>query len=378
MGGEPIDVPLDVETPGTSRTVRMVRYGDPDARPKAYIQAGVHADETPGYLVARHLLAELDAAQEAGRIAGQVVVVPCANPLGLAQRVTGASPARQDLASGQNFNRGWPDLAAAAAGAGDRLGDDARANLAELRSAMRAALDAQQPEREIDALHRVLAREACDADLALDLHCDDAGLLHLFILPELWPAAADLAGELDCAAVLTAGVTGGSTFSETLSAAWTRLGAAHPDLPIPQGCVAATVELRGFADVDDGLAKRDARALVRALQRRGHLAGDPGPAPQPRCEPTGLDACDILRAPATGAVIYRAELGQQVRGGDPIAELVPLDAGPTARQRAVVHARTDGIVLTRRLHRQAARGDAIAKIAGRTPLAHRQGYLLED
>lgn len=357
----------------------MVRFGAPDARPKAYVHAGLHADETPGILVLHHLLQQLEAAEARGDITGQVVVVPYANPIGLGQYINGDQSGRYELASGTNFNRGWPDLSDAVAERVDgQLGDDGRGNVSVIRRAMRAALDASAPMRELDALRVVLAREACDADFVLDLHCDDDALMHLFLMASQWPLARDLAGELGCRAVLLADNAGGATFAESCYTPWPRLASAFPGNPIPQACLPVTVELRGFTDVSDELAAADAAALFRALQRRGHVAGDPGPPPADSCEATGLDACDIVRAPVAGVVSYRAGLGQRVATGDSIADIIDPASPAPADARRTVQSRANGIVLTRRLRRLVAAGEVIAKVAGSEPLPHRQGHLLED
>ncbi len=62
-------------------------YGDPQARPKVYIQGSLHAEELPGMLVSHHLRSALEAAEREGRLSGCVMLVPAANPIGLAQRL---------------------------------------------------------------------------------------------------------------------------------------------------------------------------------------------------------------------------------------------------------------------------------------------------
>ncbi|QPC41739.1 succinylglutamate desuccinylase/aspartoacylase family protein [Kaustia mangrovi] len=182
----------------------MVRYGAPDARPKAYIQAALHADEAPGQLVAHHLLQQLDNADERGEITGQIVVAPAANPIGLAQFVNGDHLGRYDLASGRNFNRGWPMLADNLVGRlGSRLGNNAGANLALIRAAIQELLDERPQASPVGSLQTVLAREAYDCDLVLDLHCDDEGLMHLFVHPDIWPELSDISGDLGCRAVFS-------------------------------------------------------------------------------------------------------------------------------------------------------------------------------
>lgn len=364
---------------GTRRSIRVFRFGPPTAKPKAYIHTGLHADEIPGMLVTHHLLGQLEAAEARGDISGQVVVIPYANPIGLAQYINGDPSGRCELAGGGNFNRGWPDLSGAITDRVDgRLGEDGDRNVAVIRDAMRAVLDETDPARELDALRIALAREAWDADLVLDLHCDDDALMHLFVMKPQWLSARDLAGELGCRAVLLADDAGGVTFTESCYRPWARLASAFPGHPVPRACLPATVELRGYADVSDELAAADAKALFRTLQRHGQVAGDPGPSPVVRCEPTGLDACDILRAPAAGVVSYRVELGQEVSRGDPVADIIDIGHPEPSAARHTIRSRANGLVLSRRLRKLVAAGEVVAKIAGSDPLTHRQGYLLED
>lgn len=376
---ESFDVPLVPAAPGTRRAVRFVRYGRAEARPKAYLQAALHADEAPGLLVAHHLLRRLDAAARRGEVRGQVVVAPAANPIGLAQHLHREHLGRLDLATGRNFNRGWPEVAdEVAERVAGSLGDDGEANAALIRRTAKEVLRQRPVHGELDSLQAVLAREACDSDLALDLHCDDEALMHLFAMSWQWPEAADIAGELGCRAAFVQEATGGATFAETLAALWPTLARRFSQAPLAATCLAATVELRGFADVDDDLAAADAEALVRALRRRGILAGDIGAAETSSCEATRFDACDIVRAPSAGVAVYRAGLGERVAAGAVIADVVDPAASDPAAARHAVRAATDGLVVSRRLKKVVTPGDIVAKVAGREPLAHRRGYLLED
>ncbi|TFW09892.1 succinylglutamate desuccinylase, partial [Oxalobacteraceae bacterium OM1] len=101
--------PLPAPCPGTQRDIVSFHYGTPGGR-KAYLQASLHADELPGMLVAHHVRARLAQLEAAGRIDGEIVVVPVANPVGVAQVVQGSPFGRFDLASGINFNRGFKHL----------------------------------------------------------------------------------------------------------------------------------------------------------------------------------------------------------------------------------------------------------------------------
>jgi predicted deacylase len=356
MARETRRLTLPAGRPGTERFVTLHRYGRAGDRPKVYLQAALHADETPALLVAHHLRRLLDGADDAGLIRGEVVL------------------------GGGNFNRNWPDLSSAIAErAQGSLTDDPAANVARIRALAREALAEQEPAGELDGLRLLLAGLALDADIVLDLHCDNDALMHLFLIPELWPEASDLAADLGCRAVLTSEPSSGSPFDEAFAGLWTRLAAHFPDHPIPQACLSGTVELRGQPDVSDHLAETDAWALLRFLQRRAVVEGDPGPLPEPLCQATGLDAVDSIKAPAAGVLSYTRELGEPVAQGDLVAHLIDPAAEDPAKARTEICSGTDGFVLSRRVYKYVTAGLTVAKIVGTRPLAHRKsGDLLEN
>lgn len=359
---------------GPPREITVLRFGSPGARPKAYLQAGLHADEFPGMLVLRHLAAELSEAVARGEMLGEVVLVPQANPIGIAQQEYGFLQGRFDVTSGRNFNRDYPDLADGVANAvAGQLGADPQANVAVIRAAMGSALEQIMPSGPLETLRKTLMELAYDADLVLDLHADNEALLHLYVGTPLWPGAADLAAELDARAVLTAEVSGGHPFDEACGGPWWQLAKRFPDLPIPTACLSATLELRSNDDVDDAVARSDAAALLRLLQRRGLVAGEPGQMPRLLCEATPLDAMQQVRAPAEGLISYRARLGDRLRAGDVIADIIdPLGAVTP------VLATTDGLLFARHSQKYAWVGKVIGKVAGAVPLAERKGLLLTE
>lgn len=359
--------------PGTARQLKVWRFGTLGARPKVYVQGGLHADETPGVFAAHRLIRLLEGAQ----IRGEIVVVPVANPIGLDQRILGMPLGRFETSGGENFNRNYPDLTDAALDLTEgRLGDDAETNGRLIREALRTAAQRLQPRTELESQRFALLSLAVDADIVLDLHCDDQALVHLYLGSPLWPDASDLAAETGARVALLAEESGGHPFDEACSSVWWKLRARLGDRhPLPAGCLAATVELRGEADVSDALAAQDAEALFRFLQRRGAVAGDPGPPPTRLCEATPLDGMDILRAPTAGIVAYKKTLGDMVEPGDVVAEIVdPLAEG--ANGRAPVAARTKGVMFTATARRGVCAQDVVAKIAGAESLPDRKGALL--
>src|SRR5438552_3437012 len=132
-------------TPGTSRSIAWFRFGKASARPKVYIQSSIHANELPGAMLLHYLMPMLGSADQAGRIQGEIVVVPTMNPIGQSQLVGNMHLGRYDLLSRDNFNRNWLDLSSAVADRiGRKLERDAAINVALIRKAALAALRAMQ------------------------------------------------------------------------------------------------------------------------------------------------------------------------------------------------------------------------------------------
>ena len=369
-------VPLPFGSPGTERVLAVRRYGRPGARPKAYIQAGLHADEIPGMLVA-HALALL---LEQVPVLGEVVVVPVANPIGLDQRLHGVALGRYTFDRGANFNRGFTDLDdAVTARVAGRLGGDATDNVAFIRDALAAALAERSPQNALDGWRQTLLSLALDADIVLDLHCDQESVLHLYTGESLWPAAADLAAWLGCRLVLLADDSGGHSFDEACSALWWRLAARFgAAFPIPPACLAATVELRGRCDVDLDLAAADARSLLRFLQGRGVVDGVPGTLPVTSCQVSPLTWVDRVTAPMAGVICHLARLGEVVTPGQVVAEIVNPTAADLATARVPLVSRVKGLVWARSAARFAQTGDVVVSIAGSEPILGRTGTLLGD
>jgi len=367
-------VPIPAGETSAPREVRILRFGAPGARPKAYLQAGLHADELPGMLVLKRLAETLAEAAARGEIVGEIVLVPVANPIGLAQETGEYVQGRFDAGTGRNFNRGFPDLAAGVAEAvAGALGDDADANVERIREAMRAHVRDLPRAEPVDHLQLALIGAACDADLVLDLHADNEAVAHMYTSAAAWPAMRDLAAEIDVRAVLLEDASGGEPFDESCAGPWPALAERFPDAPIPPACLAATLELRSNNSVDPGEAERWAGAIRRFLERRGVLSGAPGALPRLLCEPTPLRGAQQLKAGVHGLVVYHAQLGDTVRAGERIATVIPPE-GPDE----TIEARTEGLLFARHDQRWAWPGKVIGKIAGAEPLPERTGHLLTD
>lgn len=370
--------PLLSPSLGSRRHLVSFTFGDPQARPKVYIQASLHAEELPGMLVAHHLRSRLEAAEAQGLLRGHVVLVPAANPIGLNQRVDHKPMGRFELDTGENFNRHYPDLA-------DAIWDelrpllvaDAERNVHTVRRLTAAWLERWQPDTELQSQRRQLLQLAHDADLVLDLHCDWEAVLHLYAEEACWPPLEPLARLLGVQAVLLARDSGGGPFDECLSGQWWQLAERMADAglhhPLPQACASTTIELRGEADVGHEQARSDAEALMAFLVHCGALDGPPPALPPLPCQPTPLAGSETLHTPVPGVVAYRARPGDRLAVGDPVADVID----PTAEGASRVHTVTAGVagVLYARVSgRYAVAGGELGKIAGER--AFRTGPLL--
>jgi predicted deacylase len=358
-------------SPGTRHSLKVLRFGRPGAGPKATIQAALHADEVPALLVANALRERLQALDAAGQVLGELVIVPYANPLGLAQHLLGQHQGRFDLRDGINFNRHLPDLSAAVVQALEgRLGDDPQANVALIRTALRDAAAALTAAHPVDDLKNRLLGLAIDSDIVLDLHCDSEATLHLYGLTPQADLCVELGALLGAEAILLATESGDSPFDEACSRPWLVLQAHFAPHPVPLACFSTTVELRGEADTDHDLARQDAEAIIEFLRRRGVVGGQPRQLPMPRCEPTPLASSEPVTAPCAGVVVFHQAPGARVQAGALIADVVDPDSGEVH----LLCARSAGVLYARVATRWATPGRRLAKIAG-TALA-RTGKLL--
>lgn len=328
-----LTIPGDM--PGLSYSLTVLRFSgsDPTA-PKAYLQAALHGNELPGVAALHVLIPKLRAAEAEGRLKGSVTVVPFANPIGLNQFQWDDHQGRFFYGSRTNFNRAFALI--------DR--PDPK---------LLAAPEAASCDRRLKAELQTLA---LDADLVLDLHCDNEGPNYLYMPAELWPHSADLAAALDCGAVLT--FEGGTDASFDEAAFRPHLASGNFERR-----VVATVELKGVHDVGPETAQRDGEGLHRFLVGRGVIA-DTSAAPVGPFTGKGVPQSyvEMVRAPVGGMAFFHVKPGDVVKAGQLVAELIPVPGEPSVP----VHAVAPGLVLTRVLARAIRVGDDLLKIVGDT------------
>lgn len=365
--------PLISPTLGTARNLTSFHYG-PGGGQKIYIQSSLHADELPGMLVSWALRRKLAVLEAAGKIKGEVVIVPVANPIGLNQHFLGHLTGRFETNTAQNFNRNFHDLAALVHPVIEaRLTDDIDQNRNAIRQAMREALEAQKPETELASQRLALQLLSYDADVVLDLHCDWEAAMHLYTNPDLWPDVEPLACYLEAKASLLALNSVGNPFDEIHSFCWSDLRGRYGErFPIPNGSISVTIELRSQRDVTYEFAEHDAQAIIEYLTHRGVIDGTPAPMPSIEFAATPLAGTEPIVAPISGVLVYRTEPGTWVDVGHEIADIVD----PLTDRVVTLKSSVAGVMYARHVTRFATAGLEFARIAGAK--AFRSGSLLSN
>jgi len=361
------NLPLSGDSPGTRRHLTLYRFGTPGARPKVYIQAALHADEMPGVVVIQHLLPLLENAE----IIGEIVVVPVANPIGLAQWTSHKPFGRFDTSTGQNFNRNYPDLGSIITPRiKDKLTDDARANTRLIRDEMRAVLDEQPANSDLDELRLTLLKQSIDADYVLDLHCDAQAVVHHYASTIL-PDVSDLLGRaIGSKLALLCEVSGGHAFDEAHTTPWAKLRRAFGER-IAYPCFATTIEYRGQLDVDDATGARDAGNLATFLGEIGAVKLKHAQAPEHDAPPAyPLEGYVEVIAPQGGLVTWTVVPGDWVKQSEVLCHVTD----PQSRHRVEVVAPIAGLMFRREMWPMCLRGQGLAHVAGPNKL--RSGDLL--
>jgi predicted deacylase len=357
---------------GTERTLSVFRYGA--GTRKVYIQASLHADELPGMRTAWELKKRLAELEAQGQLQGVIELVPVANPIGLDQHLQGSHMGRFELGSGKNFNRSFVELSVPVAELiGDRLGSDAAANIALIRQTMGQVLDGlPAPASQLEAMHRLLLRHACEADITLDLHCDFDAAIHLYALPQHWPQWQSLAARLKAGVALLCEESGGSSFDESCSTPWLRLARAFPEAAIPPANLATTLELGSMGDTRVDQAQANCEAILGFLAEQGFIKGTWPAAPSECCEGMPFEGTQYLFAPHHGVVSFLRDSGEWVEKGDALFEVVD----PLNDRVTTVCAGTSGVLFAIDRGRYTQPGTWQAKVAGREPI--RVGKLIND
>jgi len=317
-------ITIEADNVGQEFFLRVLRFSGTGEAPVVYLQAALHAHEAPGMVALDRLVPRLKQAENDGRLAGDVIVVPHANPIGLSQVLFGETHGRFDFGGRQNFNRGFPPV-----GTED---------------------DTSQPANQ--RLKSTLLALASQADIVLDLHCDHEGPVYLYVQERMLDAGRQLARSLQADAILTDDGADPFSFVLKVDERWMDEGLEHDTR------FAATVELRGMIDVTFELAEHDALGLYRYLVEIGTVSETLPPAPANEPFVGDIDAAELILTPASGALLLDVDVGEWVTEGQRLAVIVTT----AGLARHEIHTPFDGVVLTRFDRRIVRRGDYVVKV----------------
>ncbi|OLL28500.1 succinylglutamate desuccinylase [Burkholderia sp. SRS-W-2-2016] len=346
---------------GTQRELVSLTFGPQGAAKKIYMQASLHADETPAMLAATVLRKKLETLEAQRKLTAEIVLVPVANPIGLSQHVMGQFFGCFDLNGSQNFNRGVRRPSELLTGLDGRLGDDPASNKKIVLDAMREVLDAQKPTTEFESLRVTLQKLSFDADIVLDIHCSLEAVIHLYTTNAAWPRIEPLARHLQSKAQMLSDDTGLGLFIEGTNLLWADVKARFGDrYALPEGPVAAIIECGGEREVSYETAEHYASAILAYLADQGAIAGSVSDAPALLHPATQQSASEHFYAASSGIVVYRSEIGARVKAGDPICDIVD----PISGESTTLTSHSEGMFYMRRAIRFATAGAEIGRITG--------------
>ncbi|QFU21400.1 succinylglutamate desuccinylase/aspartoacylase family protein [Shewanella eurypsychrophilus] len=307
--------------------------------PSVYIQANVHGAEVQGNAVIYQLMQLL----EHYTICGDITLVPLANPLGINQKSGEFTLGRFDPITGVNWNREYLDHQVdvkAWYAANDTLSDD------ELITHYKSML--------LDACHQRLSHEwgittghqqavmlqtmAHQADIVLDLHTGPKSCKHLYC-PEYDAKAAAF---FSIPYTLFIPNDFGGAMDESIFCPWWQL-AEHMqsvgrnfDLPVS----AFTLELGSQENINLADALIDAKGILAYLSERGVIEQKVMAAEMTRY------ACYLkdykkYHSPLGGMVEYQAEVGEPLKAGDPLANILRIDLYGTEKALTTLSLKQD-------------------------------------
>lgn len=346
---------------GNQAHIHLHRFG-PTGGQKVYIQAGLHADEHPGLLVAQHLLKHLQQLEQQGALKAEILLVPFANPVGLRQCTFGHVVGRCDWHTGQNFNRNMAlNNSQVLATLGESFGVDPMANDRIMRAGLKQLVEQRTDDFEINSLHKLLLSQSIDAHYVLDLHCDDVALPHVFYGAHQQTTGKALAEAMGFAICLEEDVTGTVAFDGTHTQPWVNMDQHLADQTFFQPCFAATLELRGNADVSPALAEQDCLGILNFLSHENLIDRVATPKPPVTLMQLGVDQVRMVKALRSGIVTYRTPLATHLKANEAFADIVLLDH-PTAKSIPIL-APCDGYLFSATGHYFTTKGDTIAMLA---------------
>ena len=308
---------------GQALDIPIYRFVSERNGPSVYIQANVHGAEVQGNAVIYQLMKRLEQCE----ILGNITLVPLANPMGINQKSGEFTLGRFDPITGVNWNREYLahtfDVATWYQ-AHQHLSNEAliqayRATLVE------SCLSKLANPWGVTTGHRLalnLQALGHNADIVLDLHTGPKSCKHLYC-PEYDIGAAQY---FSIPYTLVIPNSFGGAMDEAIFCPWWQLSeqAKSQGRQLDVAVSAFTLELGSQERIDMEDACVDVEGILAYLSHRGVIADLVLPAPMARfgCQ---LQHYKKFHAPKSGMVEYVAKVGEPLKAGETLVNMLRLD-----------------------------------------------------
>jgi len=354
------DINLPNSAMGTTKSIRIFSFGDMSSKNRVYIQAGLHAGEHPGILVAHLLLQKLTDLEKQGVINARIDVAPVVNPIGIDQFLNGEINGRYSFKDGTNFNRNFNrDIVK------DVLSEQIEQEISRqgLLAKVIHRLETLKVNTQAEALKNILLCEGLSANLVLDLHCDGESLHHVYAEKGALEEARVVAKYLKTDQLILSDMTDSSAFDDTINYLNHQINnnssASNIDTKQPN---AYTVELRGRADVSEYFADKDSSSIVSLLEKMSYINTTNQDKDIEESTVPESSNMQAVYTSSSGIVVHCKDLGDKVAVGDVIAKIInPLEINSSPLE--TFKANISGQVFSRHISKLAYPGMEITKIA---------------
>ena len=330
---------------GLPLSIPVYRIQGNGTGPSVYIQANMHGAEVQGNAVIYQLLEQL----KHQTLAGDITLVPYANPIGCNQKSGEFTLGRFDPITGANWNRMYQDHSALVS---DFVMQHLNSSIDEIKSAFKSLLVEQTsgvlngPAHSINTGKRIalnLQRLAHEADIVLDLHTGPISAKHLYC-PEY---AKSSARYFDIPHVLLIPNEFDGAMDEASFCPWWSLSQAFQQhgREIPVLVEAFTVELGSQEKIDLKEAKNDADSILSYLTHKQVLLHAPYAPKNITRYACMLDDYFAFYAPMGGMVEYCAPLGAHLKAGDTIAQILRMEQYLSEQPLQAIHLDRDAIAI---------------------------------
>jgi len=356
---------IPLSNPGTVRSIKSFHFtgkksDGSTAERSVYLQGSLHADEWPPSLVLNQLIKELETLERDGKLRADFTVVPFCNPIGLDQNLSHLQMGRFDLDSGKNFNRDFPNWNEKLFNSVKAsLGNDQKENTRLIRKALDQLLNEWTPKTELEASKKVLFSLSLHCDFVFDMHCDYEAVLHLYTQEEFWPNLQKIAAAIGSKTQLIGAASGDNPFDEATTGHWIYLQKQKGSDQVALGCQGATIEYRGQNDVSLPLAQDDAKKLCVGFAHLGLIDGTMNPLPELQYPATPLAGSEDIKAPYAGLVSFQKNLGDYVKAGEIVCDLID----PVMNTTIAISAKHSGVLYARDWRRYCLANATLAKVA---------------